>query len=465
MDKKNPIINKSNYIFLFLFFIYIISLVNCIIEIPIKIVEVNNIGNNKYIQKEETKEYQKIISLKDETEGSVLLNSAAIFVATVKIGSNNQQFNLALDTGSPDLWVAKEGSIDTYTINNHFNPSESLTCVNTKEHFMLLYGTSTISSTEGFYYKDNVTFLADNSFYMKFGVAEETEFNIKNTDGLIGLAHYYKDESLSFMEMLCKANNINTHQFSFKFPLNAQLNKTMGQFFIGKHKDFESNKTITCPLLHLEGDYKLYWSCEINGLGLKNKNGELTMTKSFNKFIFDTGTNLVVLPLEFFNKIENDLNKINCKKIEINNVIKIECQEDDLPSLTFNISGAIFTLPPRLFFTKEFRSRFYFTNTDYYAIGSPFFLLYHTLFDKDNEVIQIYNDNNETINTKTDNKNSFPYIYIILIIILSVIIIGAGVFIVYFGFIKNKKEEKEIKSLIPNCDYNINDEYDDELLN
>jgi hypothetical protein len=315
MDKKKTIINKHNFMFI-LSFLYIICFVDCIIEIPIKLIGVDDNEEDRYNMKKEIAEYPKTIELKEVNEGSLLLHESALFIANIKIGSNNQKFNVILDTGSSELWVANVGSFDNNVeIPNHFNPSDSSTCVNTTEDFMQMYGQSTITGCIGFYFTDNIKYFNDISFNMKFGVAEMTDFNIKNADGVLGLAHEYKNESLSFMKMFLKANNINLNQFSFKFPSNnITLRETVGQLLIGKHKDFENNKVVTCPLLPDTMSENAYWICEISGLGLKNNKGELNITKSYKKFIFDTGTNLITLPMDFFKQIEKDLNKIGCRK-------------------------------------------------------------------------------------------------------------------------------------------------------
>ena len=471
MDKKNTIISKYNFLF-FLLFLCIICFVDCIIEIPIKIIGVNNNEEDKYNINKNITEYHKTIELKEVNEGSLLLlGTSFLFIATIKIGSNNQQFNVILDTGSSELWVANIDSFDNNAqIPNHFNTSDSSTCVNTTETFMQMYGESTITGCIGFYFTDNIKYFNDISFNMKFGVADMTDFNIKNVDGVLGIAHEYKDESLSFMKMLLKANNINLNQFSFKFPSNnITLNGTIGQLLIGKHKDFESNKVVTCPLLADKMSENGYWICEISGLGLKNNKGELNITKSYKKFIFDTGTNLLTLPMDFLKQIEKDLDKIGCRKKNLNGSTRIECLKENYPSLTFNIGGTILNLPPRYLYTSQNVSRYYFLDSDYYMIGSPFFVTFHTLFDKDNEVLQFYTDYNYDTNKgdtkklepekdekKTDSLTGLIILIIIVIVVLLFIVVGG--LLIYF-YISKKKEDKKVDDLL---NYNVNNDDDND---
>ena len=64
-----------------------------------------------------------------------------VFLSTIRLGSNQQQFNVLLDTGSFLMYVAKVGSKDQIPIKHHYDPSKSSTAVNTGEPFEIRYGT------------------------------------------------------------------------------------------------------------------------------------------------------------------------------------------------------------------------------------------------------------------------------------------------------------------------------------
>ena len=71
-----------------------------------------------------------------------------MFVTNVKIGSNKQQFNLLVDTGSLSTWVVNKGSVDNqYKISNHYDPSTSNTSKNSNILFSLVYGSGRIFGT------------------------------------------------------------------------------------------------------------------------------------------------------------------------------------------------------------------------------------------------------------------------------------------------------------------------------
>ena len=154
----------------------------------------------------------------------------------------NQPFNLQLDTGSAYLWVSQIGSNDkAKTKSHHFKPISSST--NTGIPFKIIYGSGSCS---GSYFKDIIKYINNKSFQFLFGVATEANFSVEGADGILGLAHYYSDKSISFIYRLYEEKIVNSKQFSFKFGENINYGK-MGKLFIGKHADFSSSDTAKCP--------------------------------------------------------------------------------------------------------------------------------------------------------------------------------------------------------------------------
>ena len=101
-------------------------------------------------------------------EGNTFLNRDILFIAKIKIGSQKQIFNLLLDTGSSILWVGRNTCGGNNKIINKFNPSTSSTAIKTIDTFSIQYGSGSCS---GYYYLDNIVYISDKDFAMKFGVA------------------------------------------------------------------------------------------------------------------------------------------------------------------------------------------------------------------------------------------------------------------------------------------------------
>ena len=120
-------LKKIYYFFIVLILCFTSTI--CIIEIPLKSIEVKEVikYNDIKIKKEEdSKDNFNQISFIDE--GSTKISPSRLFLATIKISSSEQSFNLVLDTGSPYLWVAKQGSknkAEKKTISNYFEPTSN----------------------------------------------------------------------------------------------------------------------------------------------------------------------------------------------------------------------------------------------------------------------------------------------------------------------------------------------------
>ena len=221
---------------------------HCVIEIPFKPIKVKGIPKYRNIKLEEPF-VDKNLTIKFNkrflsSQGKATLNTDYLFLANIKLGSNRQSINLVLYTGSYILWVPKKDSIDKHKIENHYNPSQSTTSFFTQQSFEQNYGTGCCS---GYYYIDNIEYTDNKKFKMAFGAADETDFEVEGSDGIIGLAHKYYEESLSFIYMLKNAKVIDSLCFSFKFDGNIKAPMS-GKLILGKHKDFSSSKTKSCPL-------------------------------------------------------------------------------------------------------------------------------------------------------------------------------------------------------------------------
>ena len=429
-----------------------------IVEIPLNPLHVKGIpkyNNIQIIEPMEINEGNKSINNRFLIEeGNAVINTNLLFLANIRIGSNKQQFNLILDTGSFIIWVAQKGSIDSIPIFNHFDPSASNTCRNTNIPFEQAYVTGKCSGT---YYIDNFNYINDRDFQISFGVATRTEFPFAGADGIIGLSHYYFDENLSFIKKLNQAGITSSILFSFKFGNDINIG-TNGKLYIGKHDDFSKNNVATCPLVNIGASYNMFWACEVSSFGLKNSGNEIKSNRRYN-IVFDTGTNGIILPLEYITDLQNNLNQFNCFVVasQDQTTFQISCPiQSDWPDIIFEINGNILKIPKFFLFAQidnfHVISRFYFKRMDFYIIGTPFFFTFHTLFDKESERLHFYPENDEYLikrnylfleDKKGTNKTFLGNIVELNIIIFCIIIsfialsIGLG-WLLYYKFKKSK---------------------------
>ena len=131
-----------------------------------------------------------------------------LFAAEIEIGSNNQKFNVILDTGSQILWVPEINSNNSNIyIENFYEPQKSKTSKNFNKGFEVFYGTG---YCKGYYYQDVINFLSKEKYNILFGSANTSNFDVDGADGIMGLAKTYSIYLLSPLLTL-KKNGIFNH--------------------------------------------------------------------------------------------------------------------------------------------------------------------------------------------------------------------------------------------------------------
>lgn len=106
---------------------------------------------------------------------SVLHDKQQFYCAEILVGSNGQRINVAIDTGSSDLWFPQVGVDclnDDCTQQGTYNSSSSTTSVALPDVFNIKYTDGTTS--KGYYYKDDVTFSGVTLSAAQFAVANTT---------------------------------------------------------------------------------------------------------------------------------------------------------------------------------------------------------------------------------------------------------------------------------------------------
>ena len=347
----------------------------------------------------------------------------------VKIGSSNQEFNLILDTGSTITWVPIINSKDLYPIRHHYNPLNSSSSKQLNEEFMVKYGSG---SCHGKCYEDKVIYINNKEFNFIFGAAEGTDFNVKEADGIIGLSKIYDDYSKSFIHMLCKGHVTKSLIFSFKLGPNL-TSKENAKFYIGKHDDFNKDNVVTCEMKNSDYFEKNLWACEMTSFSIVNYNKTIKLTSEKKiSVLFDYGTNVIFLPLYYLQQILDNLEKLNCYIIKDYDIrrYQILCKGDQLPDFHLVIGGHTFILPGKysfypnknIAFSKIMFQDSIDEDSNIYIIGSPFFMLFHILFDSYSKELHFYPEKNEFL-IKGSWWNTYHIIIVIILVLLIILII------------------------------------------
>ena len=269
--------------------------------------------------------------------------------------------------------------------------------------------------------------------------------------------------------MLNRGGITNSTLFSLKFgnDTNIGINRTL---YIGKHEDFSKNNVATCPIVNSR-DNAYYWGCEVISFGMKNSKNEIKTNKKFN-FRFDTGANVILLPLEFKNDLQNNIQKLNCLFVDTQDqsAFQLVCENlTNVPDLIFGVNGYNLILPKHYSFYQDnqnFYSYFLFTKKKLYIIGTPFFFAFHTLFDKESERLHFYPENNEYLIKKNyldldikEEKNGkrqkfigvFGVLNLCIFIGLILFSIGSGLLLYYV--INNRKKDNKKEIIFPSNNY------------
>lgn len=358
-----------------------------------KQIEVKNIFGQKVRTLLEERRYGKIKRLKD-----------TLFAAPILI-EKNQYFDVILDTGSVNLWVAQVGSKDEYEILHHYDPNNSTLKKKTTDPFEIQYGTG---KTKGVYYFDSITFVEEIS-YLRFGVASETNFNAEGADGIMGLAKTYTNKADSAIWTI--AANRNMHKsFSIKYDSEDDIQLIIGD----EHEDFIDNN-VTCQLLSETNYDNLLWTCKLYTFGLISQDNKknISATCGYN-FLFDTGSNVMILPKETLEYLLNQLSQFDCYKAQSNDGDQIMCEaenKDNLPNIFVEIGNYYLILDKEdmfyLFDNEKLENNKYryvldavFTSMDTITIsimGQPFFKLFHTKFDYEEKLLKFYTSNADAV--------------------------------------------------------------------
>jgi hypothetical protein len=114
---------------------------------------------------------------------------------SVSIGSDKQQVTVALDTGSPLLWVnptcSNSPASTTCASAARYNPETSITAVKQSTTFNITYG---LGSANGIYYTDQVAVGSASDPALQFGVANTSTYVPYGVLGLSPKSNKLSDE-------------------------------------------------------------------------------------------------------------------------------------------------------------------------------------------------------------------------------------------------------------------------------
>jgi hypothetical protein len=381
-------------------------------------------------------------------------------IVNLCLGTPKQCFNVLVDSGSFYLWVADKNSINTPDVINKFDSSNSSTFIDYKKSYSLRYGTG---SANGNICSDVLSLGKNTTLSNLNFILVNSEEGHSELDGILGMGYYYDDFEynalkFSIIDRLYDEKLITRKLFTQKYTDDKK-----GLMVIGDMPEEILNDMGNygyCPAIKSKGKLKNpRWECILKATfyGYSNENlSSGNLQKIETEALFDTGTNLILVPLNYlknlFTTYFKDLaNRGDCK---------LSGGEDAFYSIICSRYANLFSLPPLNFIFGDWILRMntlelfyrYPDNTirfglvsnlemNMWIFGEPLLKKFHMVFDKDNDQIGFYG-------TEDKFKSDLPIpepidgFLVFIIIVSAFLFVSIVVYAVYY-FIKKKRNTVE----------------------
>ncbi|XP_034396070.1 napsin-A isoform X1 [Cyclopterus lumpus] len=262
----------------------------------------------------------------------------AQYYGSISIGTPPQDFTVLFDTGSSNLWVPSIhcSFFDVACwLHRRYNSKKSSTFVKNGTAFSIRYGRGSLS---GFISGDTVSVAGLPVAGQQFGEAVKQPgitFAVGRFDGVLGMAY----PSISVMNVTpvfdtaMAAKLLPQNIFSFYISRDPTA-AVGGELVLGG----TNPQYYTGDLHYVNVTRKAYWQIKMSGVDVGN---HLTLCKAGCQAIVDTGTSLIVGPVEEVRALHKAIGAlpllmgeywIDCKRIP------------SLPAVSFSIGGKMFNL-------------------------------------------------------------------------------------------------------------------------
>uniref|UniRef100_G3NZN2 Peptidase A1 domain-containing protein n=1 Tax=Gasterosteus aculeatus TaxID=69293 RepID=G3NZN2_GASAC len=271
----------------------------------------------------------------------------AQYYGVISIGTPPQDFTVLFDTGSSNLWVPSIhcSFFDLACwLHRRYNSKKSSTFVKNGTEFSIRYGRGSLS---GYISGDTVSVAGLPVPGQQFGEAVKQPgitFAVARFDGVLGMA--YPSISVAnvtpVFDTAMAAKLLPQDVFSFYISRDPTA-AVGGELMLGG----TDPKYYTGDLHYVNVTRKAYWQMKLSGVDVGN---QLTLCKAGCQAIVDTGTSLIVGPVEEIRALHKAIGAlpllmgeywINCEKIP------------SLPVVSFIIGGKMYNLTGEDYVMKE----------------------------------------------------------------------------------------------------------------
>ena len=321
------------------------------------------------------------------------------------LGTPPQCFDVLVDSGSYHLWIRDLNN--TSSVGNKFDHKNSSTFVNLNIPMKIEYGTG---HAEGEASSDVLTLGDKKLDKLNFILVHQDESN-DGIDGILGLGNYYNNLEeknaleFSLIDQLYNNNQINSKIFTQKYTENGK-----GKMFIGDLPDEIKNDMGhygKCPTIKYTyyGELNPRWDCELKSFYFGDHTSYNKYQEHISPVLFDTGTNIVLVPGKFFLQLQltyfkNLIESGQCDVTEDDSgFFAFLCSPNvrirELPDINFSFGEWVITMKPADLFVRMPFGFLQFMmignpNLNMWIFGEPILKKYHIVFDKTNDVIGFY---------------------------------------------------------------------------
>ncbi|XP_075998535.1 gastricsin-like [Genypterus blacodes] len=320
---------------------------------------------------------------------SMYINNYAdtTYYGAISVGTPPQSFQVLFDTGSANLWV---DSIycNTQACNTHkkFNPRQSSTYSNYGRTFYLPYGAGSLYGVFGF---DTVNVGEIEITRQEIGLSTNEpgqNFVVAKFDGILGLSYptISAGQQTPVMDNMMSQNLLGSNMFAFYLTRGGQQGSELS---FGSVDDTKYLGEIRWTPVTAQ----TYWQIGVNGFQIGGH--ETGWCSQGCQAIVDTGTSSLTAPGHMLGTL---MQYIGAQQNQYG-MYEVNCDRNDLPILSFVMSGVSFPLSPSAYVVQQNQNGNEFCSVDItptylpsqngqplWIFGDVFLKEYYSVYDRTN---------------------------------------------------------------------------------
>ncbi|XP_029008875.1 gastricsin-like [Betta splendens] len=266
------------------------------------------------------------------------------YYGPITVGTPPQSFQVLFDTGSSNLWVdSVYCNTQACTSHTRFNPQQSSTYSSTSQTFYLPYGAGSLNGVFG-YDTVNVGGIVITNQEIGLSTNEPGQnFVVAQFDGILGLAYpsLAAGGETPVVDNMISQNLLSADVFAFYLSRGGQQGSELS--FGGVDTNMYQGQIYWTPVTS-----ETYWQIGVQGFQI---NGQETGWCSQGcQAIVDTGTSSLTAPSQLMSGI---MQAIGAQQNQYGEYM-VDCSQiNNLPTLSFVISGVSFPLPPSAYISQQ----------------------------------------------------------------------------------------------------------------